>query len=104
MAYCPECKGEMPVAAVECPHCEFRFPETAAEDANRRPGFEWSPLADIALSVSTVAAVLATLCAFYYGAISLFAGNLVNALVVAPISVLVLLGIVVAFLRVQELD
>ena len=104
MAYCPECNGEMPVTAVECPHCEFRFPETAAEDSNRRPGFAWSPLADIALSISTVAAVLATLCAFYYGAISLFTGNLYEALVVAPISVLILLGIVVVFLRVQELD
>ena len=104
MAYCPECNGEMPVTAVECPHCEFRFPETAARDSNRRPGFAWSPLADIALSVSTVAAVLATLCAFYYGAISLFAGNLIDALVVAPIFVVILLGIVVVFLRVQELD
>jgi hypothetical protein len=104
MAYCPECKGEMPLAAVECPHCEFRCPATAAYDSNRRPGFAWSPLADIALSVSTVAAVLATLCAFYLGVISLFAGNLFDALVVAPISVLILLGIVVVFLRVQELD
>ncbi len=104
MAYCPECNGEMSVTAVECPHCEFRFPETAAADANRRPGFAWSPLADIALSVSTVAAVLATLCAFYLGVISLFAGHLFDGLVVAPISVLVLLGIVVVFLRVQELD
>ena len=104
MAYCPECNGEMPVTAVECPHCEYRFPATAAEDSNRRPGFEWSPLADIALSVSTVAAVLATLCAFYFGVISLFASNLLDALVVAPISVLILLGIVVVFLRVQKLD
>ena len=104
MAYCPECNGEMPVTAVECPHCEFRFPETAPDNSDRRPGFAWSPLADIALIVSTAAAAIGACISGIYGLIALSQGLLFQALVVAPIGFLIQLGIVVVFLRVQELE
>ena len=104
MAYCPECNGEMPVTAVECPHCEFRFPETPRENSDRRPGFAWSPLADIALIVSTVAAAIGACISVFFGLIALSQGMFFQALVVAPIGFLIQLGIVVAFLRIQELE
>lgn len=57
MAYCPQCNGEMSATEIVCPHCGYDFPEAGYTSKKFRPGFAYSPLADLALIVSMIAAV-----------------------------------------------
>lgn len=56
MAYCPKCKGEMLPTAIECTHCGYDFPSRNSDGRGSQSGFAYSPLADLALIVSMIAA------------------------------------------------
>lgn len=102
MAFCPECKGEMPGTAIACPHCGYDFPDTKSAAANARTGFAYSPLADLALVVSMVAAVLGAGAAAVATIVSLYYGAYFHGLIMGPIAFLLQLGMLVVFLRVQQ--
>ncbi len=101
MAYCPKCRCEMLPTAIECPECGYDFPASDPTSKASR-GFAYSPLADIALIVSMIAAVLGTGGAVIAAIVALFQGKFLNGLFVYPVVALLQLGILVVFLRVQE--
>lgn len=98
MAYCPKCKGEMLATAIACSHCGYDFPRAASP----KVGLAYSPLADIALVVSMIAASVGSLASLLAMVVSLVNGQFFNGLVVAPIAFFLQLGILVVFLRVQQ--
>lgn len=101
MAYCPKCRGEMVPTAIACPHCGYDFP--ASEGVSQRSrGFAYSPLADLALVVSMIAAVFGAVGAAIAAILAVIHGQFLNGFFVYPVFALVLLGILVVFLRVQE--
>ena len=100
MAYCPECKGEMATGAIECPHCGYDFP--AAKSADSRSGFAYSPLADTALLVSTIAAGIGLIGTVVATIFALMRGDFAIGLFWGPVACLVQMGILVVFLRVQD--
>lgn len=102
MAYCPQCKGDMTATAIVCPHCGYDFPDTGETSKGPRTGFAYSPLADIALIVSMIAAVLGACGAALVTIIALVHGQFVYGLFVGPIAFLLQLGMLVVFLRVQQ--
>ena len=69
MASCPKCSLEIPVLAVECPHCghDLLPPEKAV-----RTGWEYSRVADILLLVGTAASALGALFFAFMTVIFLF--------------------------------
>ena len=100
MAFCSACNAVMSAMEVRCPHCGYLPPAT---DPNvRRSGIAHSSLADFALVVSTIATTFSCLLTLYFSLITLSAGQLFNGLVLCPIAFLVQLGLVVVFLRIQE--
>lgn len=102
MAYCPKCRGEMPAEAPACPHCGYDFSGTSPSKSSVRDGFAFSPLADLALVVSSIAAALGTLVAVYFTVVMLATGDWYHGLVVGPLTIFLLLGMLVVFLRVQQ--
>jgi hypothetical protein len=102
MAYCPKCKGEMLPTAIECPHCGYDFPPEHADGKASRGGFAYSPLADLALIVSMVAASVGACVAAIISVVSLFHGEFLNGLVLYPIAFLLQIGMLVVFLRVHQ--
>ena len=100
MAFCLECKAVMSAMEVRCPHCGYLPPAT--DPKTRKSGIAHSSLADFALIVSTIATTFSCLLTLYFGLIELSAGQLFNGLILCPIAFLVQLGMVVAFLRIQE--
>jgi hypothetical protein len=104
MAFCPECKKEMPTTAIVCPHCGYDFPATSLSNKSARTGFAYSPLADAALIVGMLAATAGAALMGYLSLIALFSGNLRFALIEGPITCLILLSSLVVFLRVQQAD
>ena len=101
MAYCPECKGEMLPTAIVCPHCGYDFPVDSAK-GNASRGFAYSPVADVALIVCMIAATIGAAGAAIAAIASITQGQYVNGLFVYPIASLLLLGMLVVFLRVQD--
>lgn len=106
MAYCPKCNAEMNANDVACPQCGYDFPNTQAEaEARQRwEGLAYSPLADIALLVSMIAAVLGCCGAIVFTIIAMLQGQLLSAIVVGPIAFFLQLGMLVVFLRVQNVQ
>lgn len=102
MAYCPKCKGEMSSTAIKCLACGYDFPDTGPGRAARQQGFAYSPLADIALIVSTCATAIGVIVAIFVTIAALAMGQWFNGLVVGPIAVMIQIGILVVFLRVQS--
>jgi len=98
MAYCPECKGEMLPTAIACPHCGYDFPPSSAS----RGGFAYSPLADLALIVSMIAAVVGACVTSIATIVALVQGQWLGGLVIGPIAFLLQIGMLVVFLRVQQ--
>lgn len=85
-----------------CPHCGYDFPDPDNTPLGQRKGFAYSPLADLALVVSMIAAVLGT-CGAVLGTIAAIAtGQFIFGLFVGPIAILLQLGMLVVFLRVQQ--
>ncbi|MDB5340879.1 MAG: hypothetical protein JWN70_6498 [Planctomycetaceae bacterium] len=103
MSYCPECKGEMGAAEIVCPHCGYDFPAPPTDANSRKDGIAYSFLADIALTISMIAAGVGCFVAFTVAIVSLLRGDLIAALVVAPIAFFLQLGMLVVFLRVQNI-
>ena len=100
MAYCPKCNGEMPSSAIICPHCQYDFSNVAA--AVPQVGFAYSPLADVALIISMLAAALGCCGAVYFTIVSLCFGQLISGLFIGPVVFFLQLGMLVVFLRVQR--
>lgn len=101
MAFCPKCRGEIETNATVCAHCGYDFPSDPPAQF-RAPAFAYSPLADIALLVSSIAAGLGCLVSLIVVVGSFFTGNLFSALIVGPIAFLLQLGMLVVFLRIQD--
>lgn len=101
MAYCPECKGEMTATATVCPHCGFDFPDTGETSTGARQGLAYSPLADLVLLVSTIAAALGVGGAALATVAALIQGQFLYGLLVGPVAVFLQLGMLIVFLRVQ---
>lgn len=99
MAYCPECKGEIAPTATVCGHCGYDFPP---DQTASKSGFAYSFVADIALIISMIAAVLGCGVAMIVAVFSLFHADLMTGLVTAPIAFFLQLGMLVVFLRVQD--
>lgn len=100
MAFCPKCKGEMPALAVRCPNCWFDFP---AERPDRSSGgFAYSPLADLALTISAVAAGFGAFVAVLVAVAAIAQGQFFAGLIVAPLASLLNVGMLVTFLRVSR--
>lgn len=102
MAYCPKCKGEMSATAVVCPHCGYDFPNVTPAGPQPKDGIAYTPLADLALIISTIAGVVGCCGAVFAMILLLFSGQFFTAIVVAPIAFFLQLGMVVVFLRVQR--
>ncbi len=101
MAFCPNCKGEMPTTAVVCPHCGYDFPDTGSptEVLREGEGFAYSPLANVALMISSIAAALGCGVAILVGIAAVSHGDLFHGLVLAPLGFFLQLGLLVVFLR-----
>ena len=57
MAYCMQCKAEIPILTVVCPHCGYDFLDR--ETPPPQQGWEYSGAADMLLLVGAVASALA---------------------------------------------
>jgi hypothetical protein len=102
MAYCPKCKGEMDSAALACPHCGYNFPDPSSAAAPRKTGFAYSPLADLALLVCMIAAVIGAGGAGFATIWAIWKGDFIIGFFWGPIATLLQLGMFVVFLRVQQ--
>lgn len=104
MAFCPQCKGEMPTTAVLCPHCDYDFPPSAATTnvGGAGEGFAYSPLADVALIISCIAAAVGCGVAVLVGIGAIAQGDWFHGLFLAPLGFFLQLGLLVVFLRVQQ--
>ena len=103
MAFCPKCKGTMDTTEIVCPHCGFDFPPTSDWQPNdSRDSFVWSPLAEMALTISSVAAVFGAFGSVIISLNALAQGNLIAGLLVGPITFFLQLCMLVVFLRVQK--
>lgn len=99
MAYCPECQGEIAANAVVCEHCGYDFPPDLPAP---KTGFAYSRLADIALIISMIAALLGCGVAILAVIGGIATGDWFMAFVTAPIAFFIQLGVLVVFLRVQD--
>ena len=102
MAYCSQCHGEMTATEVICPHCGNDFPDAIPTSNKLQHGFAYSPLADLALIVSMIAAVLGAGGTALMTIIALVHGQFVFGLFFGPVAFLLQLGMLVVFLRVQQ--
>lgn len=102
MAYCPKCKGVMAATDIVCPGCGFDFPPEEFRGRRTKTGFEYSPLADVALVASMIAAALGVILTAFLALVSLSQGQWLDGLVVKPIACLLQIGMLVVFLRVQR--
>src|SRR5713226_1542284 len=99
MAFCPKCKGVLDTAAVACPHCGYDFPPG---DPDPRRGIAYSPLANLALVVGTVAAGLGCAAAVIASVSAVINGECVSALLLGPLAFFLQLAMLVVFVRVQQ--
>lgn len=103
IAFCPNCHLEIPATAVVCPHCEYDFPEVDTPAQSSERGFPYNSLANIALLISTVAAGIGMAAALFFSVIALCSGDLCSGLFLGPVAFFVQMGLMVVFLRVQDL-
>ena len=82
-----------------CPHCGYDFPNAAGP---RKEGVAYLRLADVALIVSTIAAGFGCLAAVGAGVVALVEGDW-RGLVASPIAFFLQLGLLVVFIRIQDL-
>lgn len=102
MATCPNCKGLMDAMATVCPHCSYDFPPLVPEKTVR-PGIAYTALADFALVVGMISAVLGVIVTLVFMGTVLFTRNfLVAALSVIPFFLQVALFVV--YRRVADLN
>ena len=92
----------MPASAIVCPGCGYDFPHVNQSDATSNKGFAYSPLADVALIISTFAAAFGCCVSLYMMVIKLISGDVFTAMVFWPIAFFLQLGMLVVFLRVQK--
>ena len=102
MAFCPQCQAKIGATAAKCPSCGYDFPGAGDEPEPKREGIAYSALADIALMVSGVAAGLGCLAAVLGCIEALILGQWLVGLVVCPIAFFLQLGMLVVFLRIQN--
>ncbi len=102
MAFCPKCNGEMDVIAKACPHCgyDFALPPVFTSD---EPGIIYSGLADVALTISSIAAGLGCIGAIIVAIRALTRSHLFEAFVLCPIAFFLQLGMLVVFERVRRI-
>jgi hypothetical protein len=104
MAYCPECNGELAATATACSHCGYDFHRTDQAALEKRRGFAYSTLADLALLVSMIAAAIGAFLAVLGALVSLYYGQWFNGLVLGPIAFFLQLGMLVVFLRMIDTE
>lgn len=92
----------MTATEVICPHCGNDFPDAIPTSNKLQHGFAYSPLADLALIVSMIAAVLGAGGTALMTIIALVQGQFVFGLFFGPVAFLLQLGMLVVFLRVQQ--
>ncbi len=63
MGYCPNCRGQMKMTEIACPHCGYDFPPREDDGAFLKRPFPYSPLADVALIVATACTAVGCLIA-----------------------------------------
>ncbi len=102
MAFCPKCNGEMRGSAIACPHCGYDFDRATADLPPRKDGLAYSALADVALLVSGIAAGVGCMLAIVVGIGAIVNGSWLVALVYSPLAFLLQLGMLVVFLRIQN--
>ena len=100
MAYCPKCSGVMEAAAVVCPHCGYDF---APNEPEPRRGIAYSGLANLALMVGILAAGLGCAACVIVAGVALLRGELLIALILAPLAFLHQLAMWVVYVRVQRI-
>ena len=100
MAFCPKCKGVLDAAAIACPRCGYDFPPG---NPDPRRGIAFSPIANLALIVGTVAAGLGCGAAVIASIAALINGQWVTALVLGPLAFFLQLAMLVVFVRVQRI-
>ena len=88
--------------AIECTHCGYDFPSKNSDGRASQSGFAYSPLADVALIVSMIAASIGACAAAIAAVAGLYHGQFLNGLVLYPIACLLQIGMLVVFLRVQQ--
>jgi hypothetical protein len=101
MAFCPNCDAVIGAAERKCPECEYDFP---LPPDFRRERFAYSKIANISLLIGAWAAGLGCAAVTVSSVVALFHGDACGGLVVGPLTFFVLLGMLVVFLRVQDLD
>jgi hypothetical protein len=84
-----------------CPACGYDFP-SHLQNVSTPSGFEYSSLADLALVISTIAAVIGACGALLGAVVAILQGQLLQGLLLCPIAFFIQLGLVVVFLRVQR--
>ena len=99
MAFCPKCNGPMEMGEVACPHCGYDF---NSGPRLRREGIAYTPLANFALLVGTLAAGLGCLVAVTGSIAGLFQGEWITSLVVCPLAFFLQMAMLVVFVRVQN--
>ncbi len=102
MAYCPECRGEMGPTEIVCPHCGHDFAETSIASIDQRTGFAYSPVADLALLMSTFVGGAAAVAALFGVFFTFFARDW-YWFALSPFVFFHQVGLFVALLRVQDL-
>lgn len=102
MAFCPKCKGEMETTAIVCPHCGYDFPSTDTRIHPDKQGLAYTTLADFALIISTAVAGFGCVMALLLSVLALFHWEFLNGLVLFPMAFILQLGMLVVFLRVQN--
>jgi hypothetical protein len=91
----------MGATELACPHCGYDFP-TATSSSKRPTGFPYSPLADAALLISTIAAGFGSVGAVIAIVVSLLQFQMVST-VLCVVVLFLQLGMLVVFLRVSDL-
>lgn len=100
MAFCPECKKEMGMRDVVCPHCGHDFPSIDSAPPTRK-GIAYSAIGETALVIGQTLSGLASVLLLFCGIASLFQIELRVAFAYAAGSVLCL-ALYVVFVRTQH--
>jgi hypothetical protein len=100
MAYCPKCGGQMEELAKNCGKCGYDFPK----EGEKREGWPYSGLADVALVLGQVLAGIAALWVIVSCVRVVVQGeSSVGLLVAGAIQFFLLWAAFVTFARVQRL-
>jgi hypothetical protein len=98
MAFCPECRETIDAAAITCSHCGYDFTEPA-KPPSRFAGWEFSPLAYLALFVASIAAGIGSVLALVAIVITVLQFDLLRGLVLLPLAFLYQFAMLVLFVR-----